>query len=91
MKVMKRDLLAVAAAAVVIVALIMVATREKAEPVPADDKHRAFYEATEKGGGRVEVERACIKCHNSQTIPLPKKHPPKEQCLICHKLSKTKQ
>jgi cytochrome c5 len=91
MKVMKRDLLAIAAAAAVIVVLIMVTVREKAKPVPADDKHRAFYEAMEKGGDRVEVERACITCHNSQAIPLPKKHPPKEQCLICHKLNEKKQ
>ncbi len=91
MKVMRRDLSAIVAAAVVIVMLIMITAREKAKSVPADDKHRAFYEAVEKGGDRVEVERACITCHNSQAIPLPKKHPPKEQCLICHKLNKTKQ
>jgi hypothetical protein len=91
MKITKRDSLAIGAAAVVIVVLIMVTSHEKAKPVPADDKHRAFYEAVEKGGDRIEVERGCITCHNSQAIPLPKKHPPKEQCLICHKLNKTKQ
>ncbi len=91
MKVIKRDLLAIAAAAAVIIVLIMVTGREKAKPVPVDQKHRPFYEAMEKGGDRIEVERGCIRCHNSQAIPLPKKHPPKEQCLICHKLNKTKQ
>jgi cytochrome c553 len=87
MKVSKRDLLAVAAVAVVIVVLITVTAHDKAKPVPVDDKHRAFYEAMKKSGDRTEVERGCITCHNSQGIPLPTKHPPKEQCLICHKLN----
>ncbi|HUL29690.1 MAG TPA: cytochrome C, partial [Thermodesulfobacteriota bacterium] len=54
--------------------------------VPADEKHRAFYEAMEKGHNRIEVEKECVTCHSTQAIPLPEKHPPKEQCLICHKL-----
>jgi len=90
MKVTKRDLLAIATVVVVLVVLIMSTTRDKGKRVPVDDKHRAFYEAIEKGSDRVEVERGCIICHNSQTIPLPKKHPPKEQCLICHKLNEAK-
>ncbi len=91
MKVTKRDLLTIAAIAVVLVVLIMSTTREKAKPVPFDDKHRAFYEAMKKGQDRLEVEKGCITCHNSKVIPLPKKHPPKEQCLICHKLNYPKQ
>ena len=91
MKVTKRDLLTIAAIAVVLVVLIISTTREKGKPVPFDDKHRTFYEAMKKGGDRIEVERGCLTCHNSQAIPLPKKHPPKEQCLICHKLNYPKQ
>jgi hypothetical protein len=90
MKVTKRDLLTIAAVVLVLVVLIMSTARDKAKRVPADDKHRAFYEAMKKGWDRTEVERGCITCHNSQAIPLPKKHPPKEQCLICHKLSYAK-
>ncbi len=86
MKVTKKDLFAIAAVAVVIVVLIMVTAQDRTKPVPADDKHRAFYEAMKKGGDRTEVERGCIACHNAKAIPLPEKHPPKEQCLICHKL-----
>ncbi len=67
--------------------LILSTTREKAKLVPFDDKHQAFYEALKKGQDRSETEKGCIVCHNSQAIPLPKKHPPKEQCLICHKLN----
>ncbi len=87
MKVTKRDLLTIAVVVVVLVVLIMSTTREKTKPVPFDDKHRAFYEAIKVGKDRVEVEKGCMTCHNSQATPLPKKHPPKEQCLICHKLN----
>ena len=91
MKVTKRDFLTIAAVAVVLVVLIMSTTREKAKRVPVDDKHRAFYEAMEKGRDRIETERDCIICHNPHAIVLPEKHPPKEQCLICHKLNYAKQ
>ncbi len=91
MKVTKRESLTIAAVAVVLVVLIMSTTHEKAKRVPADEKHRAFYEAIAKGRDRIEAERGCITCHSAQAIPLPKEHPPKEQCLICHKLNTKKQ
>ena len=90
MKVTKRDLLVIAAVAIVLVVLIMITAREKAKRVPADDKHHTFYQAIEKGRDRIDAEKGCITCHNPQAIPLPKKHPPKEQCLICHKLNYAK-
>ena len=90
MKVTKRDLLTIGAVVLVLVVLIMSTAREKTKQVPADDKHRAFYEAMKKGCDRMEVERGCITCQDSQAIPVPKKHPPKEQCLICHKLNYAK-
>ena len=91
MKVTKRNLFAIVAIVVVVLVVIISTTREKGKPVPFDDKHRSFYEAMKKGQDRIEVEKGCITCHNSQAIPLPKKHPPKEQCLICHKLNYPKQ
>jgi hypothetical protein len=91
MKVKKRDWLMIVIVVAALTLLIMSAVREKAKRVPADDKHRAFYEAMEKGNNRIGVEISCVTCHNPQAIPLPKKHPPKEQCLICHKLHRTKQ
>ena len=90
MKVTKRDLLRIGAVVLVLVVLIMSTAREKTKQVPADDKHRAFYDAMKKGWDRMEVERGCITCQDSQAIPLPKKHPPKEQCLICHNLNYAK-
>jgi ribosomal protein L31 len=91
MKVTKRDLLAVAVVVIVIVVLIMSTAHEKAKQVPIDDKHHAFYQGVEKGQDRIEVEKGCVTCHNPQAISLPKKHPPKKQCLICHKLNYAKQ
>ena len=90
MKVTKRDFLTIAAFAVMLIVLIMSSIHEKAKRVPVDEKHRDFYEAMQKGWDRIETERGCISCHNPHAIPLPKKHPPKEQCLICHKLNYAK-
>jgi hypothetical protein len=91
MKVTKRDFLLVAVVLLVLVVLITSAGHEKGKLVPADAKHRSFYEAMEQGANRIDVERDCVMCHNLQANPLPKKHPPKEECLICHKLHHAKQ
>ena len=91
MKVRRRDWLTIVIVVATLTLLIMSTVRDKAKRVPADDKHRAFYDAMEKGNNRIGVEKGCIICHNPQAIPLPKKHPPKEQCLICHKLHQPKQ
>ena len=91
MKITKRNLFAILVIAAVIIVLILSITREKTKSVPFDVKHQAFYEAMKKGKDRSEVEKGCITCHNPPATPLPKKHPPKEQCLICHKLNYPKQ
>lgn len=91
MKVGKRDWLTIAIVVAALIVLIMSTVREKAERVPADEKHRPFYESVKKGDDRIQTEKKCPVCHNPQAIPLPKKHPPKEQCLICHKLRQPKQ
>jgi hypothetical protein len=91
MKLTKKDFAIIAPVVVLLAVLITSIGREKAKAVPADDKHRPFYEAMERGADRAEEERRCITCHNPQAVPLPKKHPPKEQCLICHKLRHAKQ
>jgi hypothetical protein len=46
--------------------------------------HRPFLEAVARGESRQDVEKGCVSCHNDRAIPLPRKHPPKEQCLLCH-------
>ncbi len=90
MKIAKRDLLALAAFVLLVAVLMLSSGHEKVKTVPVDDKHHPFYEAMEKGAGRAETERACATCHNPRTNPLPEKHPPKEQCLICHRLIQAK-
>ena len=90
MKARKRDLITIAVLGVALILLIISTGREKVKPVPLDDKHRPFYEAMEKGGDRIKEEKGCTSCHNPQTIPLTQRHPPKEQCLICHKLHRSR-
>ena len=85
MKVRKIDLLAIGLSVIILVVLILVTGKEKAKWVPADEKHRPFYEAVKKGNGKTEVERGCVSCHKT----FPAKHPPKEQCLLCHRLDDT--
>ena len=91
MKVRKRDWLTMVLVAAALTVFIVSTGREKSRPIPFDDKHRPFYESMQKQINRIEAERKCATCHSPQAIPLPEKHPPKEQCLICHKLEKTKQ
>ncbi len=87
MKIARRDILVVGSVILLLIALIFVSTaQKKPEGVPFDNKHRPFYEAMQRGSHRIETEKGCTICHNPQAIPLPKKHPPKEQCLVCHKL-----
>lgn len=90
MKIAKRDWLFAAVIVVVIGALYAGKSRLKSGSVPYDDKHARFYEVLNKGGDRKDVEKRCTVCHGIQNVPLSKGHPPKEQCLICHKLSPTK-
>ena len=69
----------------VVLALLLVSTcRVKPKKVPADERHRTFLAAVARGERREDVEKGCTACHNDRTVPLPRKHPPKEQCLICH-------
>lgn len=83
----KKDWFLIAGIALLLAILIIGGTRNKGRRVPADEKHSPFIEALTKGRDRKEAETGCIKCHNPQSLPLPKDHPPKEQCLICHKIS----
>ncbi len=86
LKITKRDWLTIAGIAIVL-AVLIIGARDKVKQVPRDDRHRVFYEAMNKCGERAEVEKGCVACHNPRSRPLPPKHPPKEQCLRCHKLS----
>jgi hypothetical protein len=82
-----RDSLCILAVVVLIGFLALGAGRGKGKIVPADDRHRPIREALQGGRSRVDTELICATCHSKSSIPLPKNHPPKEQCLICHQLA----
>jgi hypothetical protein len=91
MNVTKRDGIFLAIVVVVLGALFLSAGKVKHKSVPYNDRHGQFYETMNKGGERKEVEKRCVTCHGIQSTPLSKAHPPKEQCLLCHKLSQFKE
>ena len=80
----KRDLGFMAVVAVILLGLILNSFRVKPKSTPVTDQHRPFREDLAKGDRREAVEKGCVNCHGSANRPLPPKHPPKEQCLICH-------
>lgn len=88
MKLVKRDGIFVTVIAAVLGMLYVGTGKEKAKNVPYDEKHRPFYEVTHKELDRTAAEKKCATCHGTGTMHLPKDHPPKEQCLLCHKLSR---
>ena len=85
----KKDMFIIAGIALILVILIIGGKRNKAGQVPGDERHRPFIDAVGKGLDRKAVEKECVACHNPKSLPLPKNHPPKEQCLICHLLSES--
>jgi hypothetical protein len=87
MKIASRDWILIAAIVAVLAFLFTGKSRSKAGGVPNNEKHKPFYEAMIKGQDRKDIEKGCVTCHGIQGIQLSKGHPPKEQCLICHKLA----
>jgi hypothetical protein len=85
-KISGRDLLIIAAVAVLIGVLSLGTGKGKGKNVPFDDRHRPIYDSLKSGRTRAETELLCTTCHANSSLPLPKNHPPKEQCLICHLL-----
>jgi len=85
MKVRRRDAVFIAAIALLIGVLAFGTVKGKGKDIPLDDRHRSSYRALESGESRARVELVCTTCHSKSSLPLPKGHPPKEQCLLCHK------
>jgi len=85
MKLRRRDHLTIAAAILLIAVLAFGTRKGKGMDIPLDDRHRPSYDALRSGKNRAEVELVCTTCHCKSSLPLPEGHPPKEQCLICHK------
>lgn len=87
MKFTNRDLLFAAVIAAVLGTLYLSTGGAKTKHVPYDDRHIKFYNVMLNGGDRATTEKGCAACHGLPTAPLPRSHPPKEQCLLCHKLA----
>ncbi len=86
MKFAKRDWIFFAVIAALLGTLIVGPWKVKEKNVPYDEKHGRFYQVMNTAADRTELEKGCAACHGSRSIPLSKAHPPKEQCLLCHKL-----
>jgi hypothetical protein len=75
---MKKNILFIAVAAAVLIFLFYLSTSKKVPLIPDDDLHRI-----------VATNEACSACHApGMRAPLKATHPPKEQCLICHKVKR---
>ncbi|HUI67338.1 MAG TPA: hypothetical protein VL087_03930 [Nitrospirota bacterium] len=73
---MKNTLTFIAFALAVLLFLFFLYSSKKAPLIPSDDLHR-----------NVTTNAACAECHSpGKQAPLKRNHPPKEQCLTCHKL-----
>lgn len=86
MRLNRRDYFIIGLILVLLAALSLGSRFGKGKPVPKDRQHRSVFDDLRTGRTRSEVELLCTTCHSESTRPLPKGHPPKEQCLICHKL-----
>lgn len=84
MKISSKDWMVVAVVLILVALLSLGANKGKGKNIPRDDRHKPLYDATKSGRTQAETELICATCHGQSSIPLPKNHPPKEQCLICH-------
>jgi hypothetical protein len=73
---MKNSLsLIIAAAAVLLLLYFLSSSGEKPPPIPPDTTHAGLT-----------TNDVCMPCHGAgKEAPLKDTHPPKEQCVICHK------
>jgi hypothetical protein len=88
MSLKKRDVYFIAGIVCLAVVLALGSLRGNGQNTPFDELHWPSYRAVKNGKAQAEVERACMECHTKKSLSYTKKHPPKEQCLICHKLIK---
>jgi hypothetical protein len=65
-------------AALILIFLFYLSSRHKVPAVPQDERHKNSITNT-----------SCVACHApGKKAPLKATHPPKEQCLLCHKMKK---
>jgi len=60
---------------VVLLLLFFLSSSKKVPPIPSDALHSG-----------ITTDAGCATCHGpGKQAPLKPAHPPKEQCLVCHK------
>lgn len=84
----RNDLLVIVGVVVLLVVLAAGSLRRKGKPIPKDFQHATIYQDLKNGRPSREIELACTTCHSKSSVPLPDRHPPKEQCLTCHPVRK---
>ncbi len=61
---------------IAIIVVLLNAPKPTTPLLPNNRDHKKFYSMSKR-----EAEKYCEDCHKQ----LPKKHPPKYRCLLCHK------
>jgi hypothetical protein len=82
----KRDYILLALA-VALVLFLLAAPPKTTKMLPFDQVHKKLYKVVQTKG-EMAAEKECETCHNPQGVALPKNHPPKYRCLLCHQLNK---
>lgn len=88
MKIPLKDLMFLALVGAVLAFVFLISGKETTKQVPFDEAHRPMYEIVRSSGSRVKAEQGCEGCHTAAKIPLPTGHPPKNRCLLCHKMKR---
>jgi hypothetical protein len=93
MNISKKDWGFIALIGIVIAVFVAISGEEKTKKVPLDDTHRQFYEMSNAGKTKKEIDPLCAGCHDGAKITFPDKHPAKPgagpmRCLFCHKFKK---
>ena len=86
MKLKKRDLILIIVA-IGILLFLFAAPPKSTKMLPHDAVHQKLYTLVQQKG-EMAAEKKCETCHNPQGVALPKNHPPKFRCLLCHQLNK---
>jgi len=72
---MMKKLLPVILIFAIIAVLFIISSRQRVPLIPADSLHK-----------NITSNEVCTECHGpGKQAPLKANHPPKEQCLLCHK------
>lgn len=101
MKITKRDWIFIGIVLSVLLFFFSISSEEKTKTVPSDAKHQQVYDIAYKNAPAADAsmfkrmfykpdkkgaEQLCEPCHQSNNVPYPPNHPPKNRCLFCHKL-----